>query len=72
MLNELMPLSSPGGAWTPVLLHNFTRQQGDGYQPAELMATPRGGEARYREQQIRAVVKKAQKLRLQVTMPDAA
>jgi hypothetical protein len=30
-LNALMPPTSPGGAWTPVVLHNFTGQQGEGY-----------------------------------------
>ena len=32
-LNELLPPISPGGTWTPVVLHNFTGQHGDGYQP---------------------------------------
>ncbi len=32
-LNELVPPTSPGGSWTPVVLHNFTGQHGDGYQP---------------------------------------
>jgi uncharacterized repeat protein (TIGR03803 family) len=42
-LNELMPPASPGGAWTLVVLHNFTGQQGDGYQPnAGLVVTKNG------------------------------
>lgn len=43
-LNELIPPSAPGGAWTPVVLHNFTGQQGDGYQPNPgLVVTQNGG-----------------------------
>ena len=38
-----MPPASPGGAWTLVVLHNFTGQQGDGYQPnAGLVVTKNG------------------------------
>jgi len=42
-LNELMPPSSPGGKWTLVVLHSFTGQDGDGYQPnAGLVVTKSG------------------------------
>jgi uncharacterized repeat protein (TIGR03803 family) len=32
-LMELLPPATSGGTWTPVVLHNFTGQDGDGYQP---------------------------------------
>jgi hypothetical protein len=42
-LYELMPPASPGLNWTPVVLHNFTGQHGDGYQPnGELIVTQKG------------------------------
>ena len=42
-LYELLPPASPGGTWTTVLLHSFTGQHGDGYQPnAGLVVTKKG------------------------------
>jgi uncharacterized repeat protein (TIGR03803 family) len=42
-LNELMPPTSAGGTWTPVVLHNFTGQHGDGYQPNPALAVTKNG-----------------------------
>ena len=42
-LNKLTPPASPGGAWTYDLLHSFTGQHGDGYQPNGGLAVSKNG-----------------------------
>lgn len=42
-LYELLPPTSPGGPWTQVVLHNFTGQHGDGYQPNGSLVVTKNG-----------------------------
>lgn len=42
-LMQLLPPASAGGAWTAVTLHNFTGQQGDGYQPNSGLVVTKDG-----------------------------
>jgi uncharacterized repeat protein (TIGR03803 family) len=43
-LNELVPPTSPGGSWTQLVLHNFTGQAGDGYQPNGGLVVTKNGD----------------------------
>jgi len=43
-LDELMPPTSPGGKWKFVVLHNFTGQDGDGYQPNGGLVVTKSGD----------------------------
>jgi hypothetical protein len=40
---ELTPPTTKGGAWTRTVLHNFTGQDGDGYQPNTSLLVTKGG-----------------------------
>jgi uncharacterized repeat protein (TIGR03803 family) len=42
-LYELLPPTSPGGTWPSVLLHSFTGQHGDGYQPNSRLVVAKTG-----------------------------